>query len=469
MAGKQAHCWPAVPAGDHRYSNGVDTQAWICPSCDRRVPPRVDECRCGFDQADLPFATDARQIRGEHRKLVPLTVLAMVAAVGAGAALWGWRVSARAETAAPVAALAAPPVPPTTEPSMPARTPLTTEFARLAPVTAAADDPAAAPPPASLEDVVSQTLPAVASIDAGRARGTGFFIKPDTVLTNAHVIQGVTTVQLAVGNASYSARVMIVNTGTDLAVLQVSNPNPRQPTLSMGSVNSTRVGEEVVAIGSALGVLSNTVTRGIVSALRKAGNTTLIQTDAAINPGNSGGPLLNRSGQVIGINSLGVSRQAAEGLAFAVAIDHASPLLNGQTSETGTTLLGSIQEQLSGTPSDAGTARTRGEGQYAEALQVAGRAADSIDSLWNRYAADCVVRAPRSGDRVWFAAFEGNAVEVSRSAKWNCASWLDTVRERADEVRAMVQQASEAARHNGVYPGVQRDMRRRYKLDWSGW
>ena len=392
----------------------------------------------------------------------------MVVIAGTGVVLGAWRVSARSESTPPVAARTAAPVQQATEQPTPSRTPLTTEFARLAPVTTPADE-IAPTPPLSLEDVVSQTVPAVASIDAGRARGTGFFVEPDTVLTNAHVIQGVTTVQLSVGNASYLARVVIVNTGTDLAVLQVSNPNPRQPTLRMGSVNTARVGEEVVAIGSALGVLSNTVTRGIVSALRHAGSTTLIQTDAAINPGNSGGPLVNRNGQVIGINSLGVSRQAGEGLAFAVAIDHAAPLLNGQTSDTGNTLLGSMQEQLSGTPSDAATARNQGEAQYAQALQAAGRAADNIDGLWSRYAADCVVRAPRTGDRAWFAALESNSVEISRSAKWNCADWLDTVRERADEVRAVVMQATETARHNGVYPGVQRDIRRRYKLDWSGW
>jgi len=435
------------------------------------VPHRVEVCRCGFTQADLPVSAGEGLDRGGRRAMASLTVLAVTLIVGATAVLWGWRVSARSEAAATVATPLASPVQPPTERSTPPPTPRTTEFARLAPVTAPPDDaaPAAAPPPASLEDVVSQALPAVASIEAGRARGTGFFVKPDTVLTNAHVIQGETTVRLSVGNAIYAARVVIVNTATDLAVLQVSNPNPRQPTLRMGSINTARVGEEVVAIGSALGVLSNTVTRGIVSALRKAGSTTLIQTDAAINPGNSGGPLVNRSGQVIGINSLGVSRQTGEGLAFAVAIDHASPLLNGQTSETGNTLLGSMQEQLSGAPGDAGAARNQGEAQYSQALQAASRAADSIDNLWGRYAADCVVRAPRNGDRAWFAALESSSVEVSRSAKWNCASWLDTVRERAEEVHAVVLQASEAARHNGVYPGVLRDMRRRYKLDWSGW
>jgi S1-C subfamily serine protease len=68
---------------------------------------------------------------------------------------------------------------------------------------------------------VSRILPAVASIDAGAARGTGFFIRTDQVLTNAHVVQGQTSVRLQVGAASYSARVINVSAGTDLALLQV--------------------------------------------------------------------------------------------------------------------------------------------------------------------------------------------------------------------------------------------------------
>ena len=405
-------------------------------------------------------------------KLTAFAVLAVILAVAGGAIIWGWWMTPPARAAAAVMPAPAPAFAAPSQPGVATNRPLTTAFARLAPDALApplADDPATPAAPTSFEEVVSQSLPAVASIDAGRARGTGFFVKADTVLTNAHVIQGQSSVKVTVGDALYSARVVIVNTATDLAVLQVVNPNPQQPTLRLGAANTARVGEEVVAIGSALGVLSNTVTRGIVSAFRTAGTTTLIQTDAAINPGNSGGPLVNRSGQVIGINSLGVSRQTGEGLAFAVAIEHAAPLLDGQSSSTGGTLLGSMQEQLSGPRADAENARGQGEAQYAAALQAASRAGDSIDNLWTRYAGECVVRAPRSGDRLWFAALDGNAVEVSRSAKWNCESWLDTVRERAEEVRTVIQQASETARHNGVYPGVLRDLRRRYRLEWNGW
>ena len=99
-------------------------------------------------------------------------------------------------------------------------------------------------------------------------------------------------------------------------------------------------------------MLSNTVTRGIVSAVRQVGNITLIQTDAAINPGNSGGPLVDRSGLVIGVNSLAVAAQAGQGLAFAVAIDHATDLLDGQVSNGAQTPLTALTKAMGG-PSDS--------------------------------------------------------------------------------------------------------------------
>ena len=94
-------------------------------------------------------------------------------------------------------------------------------------------------------------------------------------------------VKLQLGEATYTARVVTVAQGSDLAILQVYNPDPKQPILRLGSASTARVGQEVIAVGSALGVLSNTVTRGIVSAIRDVGTVRLIQTDAAINPGGS--------------------------------------------------------------------------------------------------------------------------------------------------------------------------------------
>jgi S1-C subfamily serine protease len=347
---------------------------------------------------------------------------------------------------------------------------LTPAVVVLSPTTIAPPPTGTAPAPAgSLEDVVSRVLPAVASISAGQARGTGFFVRADQVLTNAHVVQGQSSVSLQVGNASYTARVERVSQSTDLALLTINGANPAQATLRLGSVASARVGQEVIAVGSALGVLSNTVTRGIVSALRQVGPVTLIQTDAAINPGNSGGPLVDRSGLVIGINSMAIQAQAGQGLAFAVAIDHASNLLNGGALNATTQTPLSALTRAMGGPSDTDQQRARGEQAYAQVLEWAARNGQQLDAYWDKYASSCVASASRSGDRPWFAAFEPNGIRLAPTSAYNCQSWLESIQNNAAAIKAEVDRAGEAARKNGVYPGVLRDVRRRYHMDWSGW
>jgi hypothetical protein len=359
------------------------------------------------------------------------------------------------------------PVTETTEP----RATLTTAGASLltTPRPAVTSTPAPPLPSAPLEDVVGRVLPAVASITAGQARGTGFFVRHDQVLTNAHVVEGQTSVRLQVGDATYTARVTMVAAGSDLALLQVYNPNAKQATLQLGSASTARVGEEVIAVGSALGVLSNTVTRGIVSAIRDVGTVRLIQTDAAINPGNSGGPLVDRSGVVIGINSLAVAAREGQGIGFAVAIDHATPLLNGQgASAAAQTPLTALSRAM-GAPGEGDALRAKGEQTYTQALAWAAQNSQQLDDYWSRYASSCVTSATRSGDRPWFAVFEPNGVSLNMAATINCQSWLDTIRTNATPIKNTLDQAAEIGRRSGVYPGVMRDLRRKYRFDWSGW
>jgi putative serine protease PepD len=443
--------------------------SWTCPSCGRRVPRRVDECRCGFQHAETPAAAPisaaapAAPQRHDANRIVFLSLLVIVA--GGIVALFLLRESA------PVPATAATT---STGPAAQVSLPVADAAPALADTpTDTTPEPAVPPEPppatASLEDVVSRVLPAVASITAGPSRGTGFFIKPDQVLTNAHVIQGQTSVTLQVGSAMYNARVQTVSTGSDLALLQVLGANPNQPVLTMGSGTRARVGQEVIAVGSALGVLSNTVTRGIVSAVRQVGSITLIQTDAAINPGNSGGPLVDRSGSVIGVNSLAVAAQAGQGLAFAVAIDHALDLLDGQVSGgAAQTPLTALTKAMGG-PSDSDSARAKGEQSYAQVLEWADRNSAQLDAYWSKYAGSCVSSSSRNGDRPWFAVFETNGVRLNPMSSLNCQGWLDSLQGNAAPIRAAVETAGEAARQSGVYPGVLRDLRRRYRMNWSGW
>ena len=145
----------------------------------------------------------------------------------------------------------------------------------------------------------------------GTATGSGFVIDKDGhILTNAHVVEGASKVQVSFGNKKpEDAEVLGRDTSTDVALLKVNTDKDNLKPLTLGDSAKTQVGDPVVAIGNPFG-LDRTVTTGIVSALQRqleAPNgftiSNVIQTDAAINPGNSGGPLLDSAGRVIGINS----------------------------------------------------------------------------------------------------------------------------------------------------------------------
>ena len=444
-----------------------DQFSWKCPACDRRVPSRVQECRCGFQRQDPDAAPPAEPTSW---------FLVLGAAIGLGAAVY----IVQTKEPAPIAAqarVASSEAPVPTESGLP-QTIAQTSNALVAPVKGnivltgpapAASNSTATAPAGSIEDVVSASLPAVASIDTGSSRGSGFFIRPDLVVTNNHVVEGQNSVTLRVADAQYTARVMTTSASVDLALLHVYNANPQQATLRLGTAATARPGEEVIAIGYALGALSNTVTRGIVSALRQTGSVTLIQTDAAINPGNSGGPLIGRDGTVIGINSISVSKQVGEGLAFAIAIDHAIALVNGRPVVAAQTPLAALNQTMGG-PSESEAARARGERQYEQAVQWAARNSDQIDANWQRNSKLCVAGAtPTGGDRPWFAVYVPDGLKVARSNAYDCFAWIDDLKNAANQIKSTLDTAAESARRDGVYPGTIRQIRQKYRMDWSGW
>ena len=287
-------------------------------------------------------------------------------------------------------------------------------------------------------------------------------------MTNAHVVHGDSSVRLLVGGTPYTARVATVSTGTDLAVLQVANANPQQPYLRLGTTGSARVGQEVIAVGSPLGVLPNTVTRGIVSAIRRAGAVTLLQTDAAINPGNSGGPLLNRDGEVIGVNSMAVAARDGQGLAFAIGIDHVVDLLRGTSLNSGTTPLIALSQAMGG-PGEGERTRLDGEQAYARVVAWAAQQADQLDALWRRDADSCVRAPARTEGRPWFAVLDRPGPDVDVLSRQDCEGWLRTVRTQAIAIQVEMLKAGDLARRSGVFPGVLRDLRRRHGLEWRGW
>ncbi len=166
----------------------------------------------------------------------------------------------------------------------------------------------------------------------GTATGSGFAIdKEGHILTNAHVVEGASKVEVGFGkDTTVDARVLGVDSSTDVAMLKVDPKKTDLKPLNLGASSKLEVGDAVVAIGNPFG-LDRTVTTGIISALQRqleAPNgfsiRNVIQTDAAINPGNSGGPLLDSLGRVIGINSqiaTGGSGGGSVGIGFAVPID----------------------------------------------------------------------------------------------------------------------------------------------------
>ena len=181
----------------------------------------------------------------------------------------------------------------------------------------------------SIKNIAGMSLPSVVTIKSDGGQGTGFVISDDgTVLTNRHVIGSSYNQEFNVETIDGSdliGEVIYVSRKDDFALLKVKKSKSLTP-LPICYAKYPTSGEEVVALGSPMG-LTNTVTRGIVSAVRRSGSdfdiiasssTSLIQTDAAINPGNSGGPLLNKNGEVIGINTF--KKTASEGLNFAVSI-----------------------------------------------------------------------------------------------------------------------------------------------------
>ncbi len=195
-------------------------------------------------------------------------------------------------------------------------------------------------------EVVDRVLPAVVNVvaesDGGRGEGTGFIIRSDGIaVTNYHVVeqaQRLTVITSSRKPTRYDARVIGGDQTKDLAVLKIDATD--LATVSMGDSNSLELGQQVVAIGYALGLEGGpSVTTGVVSSLNRVvraqdqncetcrDNTRIydhvIQTDAAINPGNSGGPLVDLVGRVVGINTAGASASVADNIGFAIQINAA--------------------------------------------------------------------------------------------------------------------------------------------------
>jgi V8-like Glu-specific endopeptidase len=321
----------------------------------------------------------------------------------------------------------------------------------------------------SIEDIVSRAMPAVVRVETGTGSGSAFFIKPDTLLTNVHVAAASASLTIRrIDGSTTTAHVEQSAPQFDIAVLRVHNPLPNQTTIRLGFTEGVRIGQEVIAIGSALGTLQNTVTRGIVSAVRQSGNATLVQTDASLNPGNSGGPLLDRSGAAIGVATMGYS--GAQGLNFAVGIGHARALLEGRrpAPAPATTSSPDLRGLSVAVPAENDRKRAEGERLYESTLVQFARRADDLDAEWRRFRERCYTASVAgSFDREWFALLSNGAIAGPVASF--CQSYFEDFKRAAAEFRDKMRQADEAAWRADVYPGTRREARRTRKLQHDAW
>ncbi|HZK52407.1 MAG TPA: trypsin-like peptidase domain-containing protein [Actinomycetota bacterium] len=203
-------------------------------------------------------------------------------------------------------------------------------------------------------EVVRKSLPSVVNVkvvglgesfggDESRAQGSGVIVDgAGYIVTNNHVIEGAAEVEVVFTDKSLDdrrtqGRVIGTDPAKDLAVIKVDVDGLRA--IELGSEDSLRLGDEVIALGFPLGLGGATVTAGIVSAKERdisvGGGAGLgeeqlqgvLQTDAAINPGNSGGALVDTAGRLVGINTAAAAASSAENVGFAISIDTALPII----------------------------------------------------------------------------------------------------------------------------------------------
>ena len=269
-------------------------------------------------------------------------------------------------------------------------------------------------PDTELTKVVDKVMPSIVSVyndfteevqnfygqtftRQGESTGSGIIIgKTDSellIVTNNHVVEGADHLRvLFIDQETCDAEIKGTDPSNDLAVIAVSLSNIKDTTqnqikvATLGSSDNLKIGEDVIAIGNALGY-GQSVTTGIVSANNREINDdtitgTFIQTDAAINPGNSGGALVNINGYVIGINSSKIGGNAVEGMGFAIPISRAIPIIEELMSHE---TLSKVDESEQGTigisgatvTSDVAKAYRMPQGVYVAQIIENGGAANS--------------------------------------------------------------------------------------------
>ena len=175
--------------------------------------------------------------------------------------------------------------------------------------------------------IIEDAIKSVVTIRTDVGQGTGFIITDDGyIVTNAHVLVGGKTITaITYEQENLPAKFIGYNADYDIALLKIDKS---VQSIEIGNSDELQIGEKVIAIGNPLG-LQFSVSEGIVSAINRPGANGInayIQTDAALNPGNSGGPLINKQGEVIGINNFKIG--GGESLGFALESKYIENIVN---------------------------------------------------------------------------------------------------------------------------------------------
>ena len=459
---------------------------WKCPKCARRVPSAIKECRCGHVRPELRSLLSDE--RAPATPVSPWVTVKMVASVaGALAALVAAIVYSRPVVVRPMhapepsssmaealSALAsrtsggrdlALPTEASPSPSA-AAAPAAPAAEAAQPITRAnsPDFPEASAPP--LEDTIEHAMPAVVMIQTPKTRGSGFFIRPDLAVTNAHVIAAyLTPTVTTAGGMKLNGKVTFLSDTYDVALVQVSGRSGTDPQLPLGQSSALRLGQGIVALGWAESPSQSTVTRGIVTGLRHDGERTLIQTDAVPNPGDSGGPVLNRQGEVVGITTL----RANDGSSgFAVSIDDVKQFVDkvspGAVAPGSQTVAAGFESR----PPDSEAVRSTGLRRYEETITEVVRHVSATDAAWSRYKTTCQISDVAAGQsHEWFLLYDPRS--PLHHVAVHCGHNLSDIEGRVRAIDEEMAAAAETARRADVYPGALRDLRRQYRLDYAGW
>ena len=317
----------------------------------------------------------------------------------------------------------------------------------------------------TVEEIAEQALPAVVSIETSRGRGLGFFAAPGLIVTSHTLVAGYVAVPVKLaGGSSTTAWVDLVDEAKDLALLRPVDSKAGQATLTLSAPSETLRGQQVVAVVSTLEANGSTVTAGVAEGIVvDGGGVRLVRTDVAVNLASIGGPLLDRTGQVLGIHTVKLGRGQGGGLA--VAADHARALLARGGAPA------SAEERAAATR-ERQWKEGEGRFRFRDAVEILWKKALALDNLWYQGERRCLGRTKRPfgapvsrTERDWYGVLREPLV-ASAGERPECRLWIDEVNRRVDDIRVKMDEAEAEAERAGVPFADRLEIRRGFNVDW---